>query len=177
MSYGFLTCKFREEYLEFMAIKESKEILTLNSNENHSSKLYFWQLFSILGEQHIHQIIETFYQNIFNDQEHSYFSDTFKNLGNLDHHIQGQCDFWLDIMGGGKRYAGGKYRLQRHHDFAKQIMNENGAKRWIVHMKKSLNSNLNTLNIDQRIYPCILDFLNFFMQKYAKEYNFYASKL
>jgi truncated hemoglobin YjbI len=177
MSYGFLTCKFREEYLEFMAIDETEEILTLNYTENSSSKLYFWQLYSILGEENINSIIKTFYEHIFNDQEHSYFSDTFKNLGSLDHHIKGQCDFWLDIMGGGKRYAGGKYRLQRHHDFAKQIMNENGAKRWIINMKNSLNSNDLIFGIDHRIYPCILDFLNFFMKKYSQEYNFHVSKL
>lgn len=175
--YGYLTCLFRKEYMDIytpLHLHNEIYITSLNANENTSDVLYFWQLYSLLGEENIKSFITLFYENVFNDQEMSDFSETFKKLGNLDYHITGQTNFWLDLMGGGKRYAGGQYRLTRHHNNAKQIMNENGAKRWLMHMKNALNNSLDIQHVDKRVKLCIIDFINFFTIKYGKEYNFIA---
>ena len=172
-AYGYLTCTFRKEYMEInvpVHLHNEKYVLTLNAEENTTDTLYFWQLYSILGEEQIRQFITQFYENVFNDQDASMFSQTFKNLGDIDYHIAGQTNFWLDLMGGGKRYPGGQFRLERHHNNARQIMNENGAKRWLGHMRDALVYNI--VHKDPRVKRCIIDFVNFFTVKYAKEYNF-----
>ena len=127
-------------------------------------------LYSILGEERIHNFIQTFYINIFNDS--SDLSNMFKKLGTIEYHIFGQQNFWLDIMGGGKKYAGGEFRLKRHHDYAKDIMNKRGATQWLNHMETVLNNQLTDLTDDFRVKNCIIDFIHFFMKKYAEQYNF-----
>ena len=174
-SFGFLTDYYRREYilsnLNIDAFKE-EHIMSLNHKVNTTNKLYFWQLYSILGEERIHNFIQKFYENIFNDLNDVYFSNTFKKLGTIQYHIFGQQNFWLDIMGGGKKYAGGEFRLKRHHDLAKDIMNKKGANRWLYHMEKTLNNQLLDLTNDYRVKFCIVDFIHFFMKKYAEQYNF-----
>ena len=174
-SYGYTTCILRKEFIEATMhpdLHTNPEILTLNACENNSDTLYFWQLYSILGEQNITTLITSFYENVFNDTDDASFSTFFKDLGTLDYHIKGQTGFWLDAMGGGKRYPGGEHRLKRHHDLAKRIMNEHGALRWLHHMRKSLNNSLVDLTGDPRVKSCIITFINFFMKKYGDEYNF-----
>ena len=176
-AYGYATCLLRKDFMDSMIPSElhtDPRIMTLNGHENDTNRLYFWQLYSLLGEERITQLITQFYELIFDDKE-TFFSDTFKKLGTLDHHITGQTNFWLDAMGGGKRYPGGEHKLKRHHYLAKQIMNEKGARRWLLHMKSTLNSVISSnFTTDDRVKPCIVDFINFFMKKYGDEFNFHS---
>lgn len=175
-SYGYTTCILRKEFMETIHpdLREDPKIITLNGHENDTNNLYFWQLYSILGEDRITQLITDFYENVFNDTEDQFFSKVFKEFGTLEYHIKGQTNFWLDAMGGGKRYPGGEYRIKRHHDLAKKIMNLKGALRWLQHMKNSLNKATTDLTDDPRVKPCIIEFINFFMKKYGEEYQFKA---
>ena len=173
-SEGYTTDYYRTAYIKDKKIIENKSVTSIHSLDNDTDKLYFWQLYSVLGEDRIYNIIETFYTNIFNDNKNTYFVKTFENLGNIKYHILGQYSFWLDVMGGGKKYAGGEFRLHRHHNFAKHILNKNGAKVWINHMIDALNNKKIDLTSDKRVKPCIYTFLIFFMKKYATEYNFLA---
>ena len=99
-SFGFLTDYYRTEYIKsnltLGAFKE-EQIMSLNYKVNTSKRLYFWQLFSILGEERIHNFIQKFYESIFNDINDVYFSNTFKKLGTIEYHIFGQQNFWLDM--------------------------------------------------------------------------------
>ena len=174
---GFVTLQFQREYLDAKVPAEyhkDPQVLTLNGHENESGTLYFWQLYSILGENKIRQFITEFYTNLFDEAEDIQFIKTFKVLGSIEHHIIGQTNFWLDAMGGGKKYAGGQFRLQRHHDLAKHIMNAKGARIWLQHMRYTLNTTLVDFTDDTRVKPCIMNFLNFFMEKYGLEYGFKA---
>ena len=174
MPYGYVTCTLRKAFMDVKVPLEHHEdpkILTLIGAENDTPTLYFWQLYSILGEERISTLISNFYQRVFEDTE-SDFKEVFEALGTLEHHIKGQTNFWLDAMGGGKRYLGGEHRLKRHHDLAKQIMNTKGATRWLKHMKDTLKDPLVDLTDDKRIKVSLVAFVNFFMEKYAEEYQF-----
>ena len=174
-AFGFLTDYFRNEYIYANLTKyhfNDKSVMSLNYQHNNTNTLYFWQLYSILGEERIHHFIENFYQKIFSDVHDIHFKNTFIRLGNIDYHIFGQQSFWLDVMGGGKKYAGGEFRLKRHHDLAKDIMNTKGALIWLNHMKNTLNNQLIDLTDDCRVKRCIIDFIFFFIRKYENQYNF-----
>lgn len=178
-SYGYATCIVRKEYIDnkiHRGLQGDARVITLNASENDTNKLYFWQLYSILGEENITNLIREFYKRIFDETEDRLFVETFKKFGDIEYHIKGQTNFWLDIMGGGKRYPGGEFKLKRHHGLAKHIMNEKGAKRWLFHMKKTLENVTEEFTEDKRVLPCIIDFINFFMEKYGNEFNF-RSKL
>lgn len=177
---GNLTIKIRNEYIEYCIKNESlplnafeiDKITSLNASNNKTDKLYFWQIYSILGENPIKNLITVFYTRIFNDLKNHWFREEFVELGNLEYHIKGQTDFWIDIMGGGKRYFKSEKVLSYKHKQVENIMTERGANRWMKHMVNSLYEvNLCQLN-DKRIIPCISDFLYYFMNKYAKEFDF-----
>jgi len=171
MSYGFTTKVLQDEFIKLNNIQISSEVITLNGHENKTERLYFWQLFSILGEDKITNIITNFYSDVLSDNKDDIFRETFKNSGTLEHHVKKQANFWIDVTGGGKRYPGGEARLELHHDNARIIMNYKGAYRWLHHMKNSIESSKFD---DPRVVPCIIDFINFFMDKYGKVYNFRA---
>jgi truncated hemoglobin YjbI len=169
LSDGFITKKLREEFMKLYKIEPYPHVLTLDVNENTSGRLYFWQLYSVLGEDEMTEIITIFYRDVLSDQEDKLFRETFKESGTLEHHVKKQVNFWVDVTGGGKRYPGGEARLELHHDNAKIIMTHRGAARWLYHMRNALRSR----NFqDPRIAPCINEFVNFFMYKYGKQYNF-----
>ena len=70
-------------------------------------------------------------------------------------------------MGGGRQYHGGNYRLNFHHEHnATDVMNAQGAKRWMLHMGHTLLAT-DFRGVDPRIKPCIVDFLRHKLQKYA----------
>jgi len=168
---GFTTKKLREEFLNLYNIPRDEQVMTLHASENTTDRLYFWQLYSILGEDEITEIITLFYKDVMCDHQDELFRETFKNSGTLEHHVKKQANFWVDATGGGKRYPGGEARLELHHDNAKIIMTHRGAARWLFHMKNALK----TRNFhDERIASCINDFVNFFMYKYGQVYNFRA---
>ena len=171
MSYGFTTEVLRDEFIRVNSIPRTPEVMTLHGCENTTDRLYFWQIYSILGEDRITNIITQFYTDVMTDAGDELFRDTFKDSGTLDHHIKKQVNFWLDVTGGGKRYPGGEARLELHHDNARIIMNNKGAHRWLYHMKNSIES---FKFDDPRIVPCIQDFINFFMSRYGRVYGFRA---
>ena len=168
-SDGFLTRKLRREFIKFHGLKETPDIISLDADDNTSERIYFWQLYSILGEDGIAEIITTFYTDVLNDPVETIFRDTFRDSGTLDYHVKKQVDFWVDVTGGGKRYPGGEARLELHHDNAKIIMNNKGASRWLFHMKNAIDT---VYFNDERIVPCLIDFINFFMMQYGHMYNF-----
>jgi len=76
-------------------------------------------------------------------------------------------------MGGGLQYHGGEFRLNFHHTHnAHELMNERGATRWIELMVDTLNDPDVDYTDDERVRPAINTFLDFFVGKYAKDFNF-----
>jgi len=80
---------------------------------------------------------------------------------------------WIDVMGGGMQYHGGEFRLNFHHTHnALELMNDRGAARWIELMVETLNDPDIDYTDDERVRPAINTFLDFFVGKYAKEFDF-----
>ena len=76
------------------------------------------------------------------------------------------------MLHAGPKYFKSEKVLSFKHVQVENIMTQNGANRWMKHMVNSLYEvNLCQLE-DKRIIPCISDFLYYFMNKYAKEFDF-----
>jgi len=179
-SDGNLTSFFRDQYIHDSINNNSmsttafriSQITSLTASNNPSNKIYFWQLYSIIGPKPIQNLIRIFYTKVFNDTENPWFSNEFKDLGSIDYHVKGQSDFWIDIMGGGPTYTKPYKYLYHKHKLVSNIMTNKGANRWMKHMIDSLYEiNLCQIN-DKRVIPCITDFLYYFMNKYAMEFDF-----
>jgi truncated hemoglobin YjbI len=78
----------------------------------------------------------------------------------------------LDLMGGGKCYTGGYKKLYMKHKLVGAIMTEEGSVLWMHHMKRTFANLKQQFKFDSRIYPAIMTFLQFMMEKYAHEFNF-----
>jgi len=172
---GKLTLRLRNDYIE-QKIKQGE----LTRKEGQSGdilsfkpltrELYFWQIHSIVSPDIIHQLISNFYDRVFNDSE-EWFKGVFVELGDKNYHIERQYLFWMDVFYGKSKYRGGEKGVYFHHKLAKEIMTKNGAKRWMMHMRKALEeSNLN--QDDPRIEDTIRDFLYFTMEKYGIQFDF-----
>lgn len=130
--------------------------------------LYFWQLYSLMGSKRIQRIIHAFYVRVYADVEAPWFRAAFTRISSLEHHVLTQTQFWVDAFGGGQRYHGGEGRLGFHHGHnAREVMNAQGAKRWMHHMTLTLNEDVDWSQEDPRVKPCIVDFLETRMRKYA----------
>ena len=176
---GFLIQIIKNEYIKYLLEKGElidtcidKSVLSLNATDNPSKTLYFWQLYSILGEKPILKLITNFYTRVFNDHEKPWFRDFFKDLGTLEYHIKGQTNFWLDTMGAGKYYRGAEKRLKFKHELAREIMTTTAANRWLYHMVLALKDTYDSFPHDPRIIPCLEKFLYFFMHRYSLEFDF-----
>jgi len=172
-NYGNLTEKIMKEFILNYYHKqtlENKEITSLIASNDITKPLYFWQLYSILGETYIEDLIRLFYAKLFNDNKNKWFSDEFIEIGSIEYHVRGQKKFWLDIMGGGEYYTGGEKKLHNYHKLVKNIMTSEGARVWMKHMNDALNEM--TYTNDLRVRKCIDVFLNYFMTKYAIEFDF-----
>lgn len=179
---GNLTGLIRKEYIEYKINQgrlpknafEIEEITSLVASNDRKKKLYFWQLYSIIGEKSVEDLITIFYSKIFNDDrlENKWFTSEFIEIGPLEYHILGQKNFWLDIMGAGKYYKGNKKKLYNYHKLVKNIMNKNGADLWMNYMKESIFELKNRFEQDNRIIYCLFDFLNYFMIQYSIEFDF-----
>lgn len=159
--HGNLTKKIQQQYIKRYNLPKNNLIDSLIASNDTKQMLYFWQLYSICGREPIENLIRRFYTSIFNDQKAPWFRDEFIQSGDIEYHVKGQTNFWLDIMGGGKLYHGGEL-----------IMTQQGAVRWMFHMLKALNHESIYLIEDGRILPCIINFLYFFMEKYSVEFDF-----
>ena len=172
-NYGNLTEKIMKEFILNYYHKEAldnKEITSLIAANDITKPLYFWQLYSILGEVYIEDLIRLFYTKLFKDNKNKWFSDEFIEIGSIEYHVKGQKKFWLDIMGGGEYYTGGEKKLHNYHKLVKNIMTVDGANLWMKHMNDALDEMI--YNEDVRVRKCMDVFLKYFMTKYAIEFDF-----
>lgn len=171
---GYTTAKVHEEYCSqnpdtSRPVDTSNEY-NLTAGDDYSDPLFFWQLFSLLGDQPIVDMVTDFYKRVFADDEAPWFRQAFERTAPFERHVATQAAYWIDAMGGGKRYHGGEYRLHFHHSHnASQVMMAEGAKRWMYHMRKTLQS-VRFVD-DPRIKPCILEFLRSKMMSYADQFG------
>ena len=174
-NYGNLTTLIMKEFILNHYHKqtlENKEITSLIASNDQTKPLYFWQLYSILGEKYIEDLIILFYTKIFsdNDIKNKWFCDEFIDIGDINYHVRGQKKFWLDIMGGGEYYSGGEKKLYNYHKLVKNIMTKEGSHLWMKYMNESLDEM--KYENDLRVRKCIDVFLNYFMIKYSIEFDF-----
>ena len=69
----FLEQKIKEGKLNSTLAYVDDKIYGLIASNNITDKIYFWQLYSILGEDPVHILIKRFYENIFNDSNAEWF--------------------------------------------------------------------------------------------------------
>jgi len=177
---GNLTHKVRKDYVKHLITRnelptnafENEDIMSLTASNNMTKPLYFWQLYSIAGEDMIHLLIRRFYEKIFNDKNSDWFRDEFVDSGHLEYHIRGQKRFWLDIMGGGKLYLADEEVLYRKHKLVRTIMTEKGGRKWMSYMNGTLEEMEEYFRYDERILPCLKAFLKYFMEKYSVQFDF-----
>ncbi len=166
------------------------DFVLLTAPKDAAKPVQFWQLYSLLGERPVVAIVSAFYSKIYDDADpaHSWFRDAFARISGKDHHIATQAAMWLDCFGAGSNYHGGEYRLNFHHQHnAMQVMTQDGALRWIELMEETLdeacNNNKNQAGVlvkhfggdmEQvwRVRASINTFLGYFMDDYAKKFNF-----
>jgi len=147
------------------------QIISLVASNDGGKPIQFWQLYSVLGPQRIQAILKNFYSRVFEDED--WFRAVFARVGNVDHHIRTQSSMWIDVMGGGHAYHGAEFRLNFHHTHnALQVMNDQGAARWVKLMVDALDASGAHMTDDPRVRPAINTFLSFFFDKYADDFNF-----
>ena len=174
---GYTTAAVHDEYCEQNPLTampvDTSNPYNLTAGDDPQDPLHFWQLYSILGEEAIVTIVTDFYKRVFADHEEVWFRDAFVNLAPLDYHVATQASYWIDAMGGGRRYHGGEYRLHFHHqNNAAEVMTAQGASRWMYHMRNTLSHLAKSLDdLDERVRPCILEFLRTKMVTYAHQFG------
>ena len=147
------------------------QIVSLSASNDRTKPVQFWQLYSVLGQDRIVNIVGDFYERVFSDEE--WFTSVFARVGGISHHINTQASMWIDVMGGGPYYHGAEFRLNFHHTHnAIQLMNEKGAERWSRLMVDTLEDSAQHMTDDPRVRPSINTFLTHFMGKYSQEFAF-----
>lgn len=147
------------------------QIVSLDASNDVNKPIQFWQLYSVLGQDRIVNIVGNFYQRVFADED--WFTSVFARVGGIDHHVNTQAAMWIDVMGGGPYYHGAEFRLNFHHTHnAIQLMNEKGAERWSRLMIETLDSSAQYMTEDPRVRPSINTFMTHFMSKYSQEFAF-----
>ncbi len=147
------------------------EVVSLEAPESTNTPIQFWQLFSILGPDRIVAIVGDFYQRVFADE--TWFTSVFERVGGMNHHINTQASMWADVMGGGPYYHGAEFRLGFHHTHnAHQLMTEDGARRWVALMVKTLDASEAHMLGDPRVRLSLNTFLSHFLGKYAEDFAF-----
>ena len=135
---GYMTAQIQRKYIE-SAIRQKnlpgnahrmEPIISLTASNDARQPIQFWQLYSVLGEDRIVDIVARFYRRVYADEH--WFRSVFSNIGDVDSHTNTQSSMWIDVMGGGRVYHGGEYRLSFHHTHnAMQLLNDRGAQRWV----------------------------------------------
>ena len=171
--------KIQQDYISYAVSKKLlpqdshriAQIISLEASNDVNKPIQFWQLFSVLGAERIVRIVENFYSRVFADED--WFVSVFARVGGVSHHINTQASMWVDVMGGGPYYHGGDFRLNFHHTHnAIQLMNERGAERWTKLMLETLEDSAQHMTNDPRVRPALNTFLSYFMEKYAREFDF-----
>jgi truncated hemoglobin YjbI len=174
-----MTEKIQRDYIQAAVAKDvlpteahrMADIVSLTASSDVSKPIQFWQLFSVLGQDPIVRIVQSFYRRVF-EQDH-WFKSVFERVGDINHHINTQASMWIDVMGGGPYYHGAEFRLNFHHTHnAMQLMNDKGAELWSKLMLETLDASSYLIAHDPRIRTSINTFLSFFMGKYAEEFAF-----
>lgn len=164
---GYLTETIRQQYISKAVdagllpenAHRMRHIVSLSPSNDSSHPIQFWQLYSVLGQDRIVNIVRHFYQLVFDDED--WFKSVFARVGGVGHHINTQSGLWIDVMGGGMAYHGGEYRLSFHHTHnAMQLMNDKGAQRWVELMIKTLDNPSLDMTADARVRPAINTFVN-----------------
>ena len=147
------------------------EIVSLSAPEDRSTPIQFWQLFSILGPEGIVAVVGDFYMRVFDDEP--WFKSVFERVGGVNHHINTQASMWADVMGGGPYYHGAEFRMSFHHTHnAHQLMDAEGAERWVQLMVEALEASDQHMLGDPRVRASLNTFLSHFFAKYAEEFDF-----
>ena len=135
-------------------------------------------LYKIIGEGGIEKIITSFYEKVWADTEHRWFSDEFKDLVHFEHAVWAQKMMWMDCMGAGMKYHGGSFRLSHHHKRGRTIMTTEGCIRWLYHMNQSLDEviNISFHPRHKQIRKTINSFLYLTLCKYSNEFKFNLEK-
>ncbi|NKB28810.1 MAG: hypothetical protein GKR99_15170 [Rhodobacteraceae bacterium] len=176
---GYMTEKIQRDYIQAAVVKEllpkeahrMADVLSLTAPSDVSKPIQFWQLYSVLGQDPIVEIIQSFYQRVF--EQADWFRSVFERVGGINHHINTQASMWIDVMGGGPYYHGAEFRLNFHHTHnAMQLMNDKGADLWSKLMLDTLEASSHLTADDPRIRTSINTFLSFFMGKYANDFAF-----
>ena len=180
---GYLTEKIRRDYIT-AAIKRGllpedahrmPDTVSMDAPTDKRQPIQFWQLYSVLGQEPIVQIVKAFYERVFTDED--WFKSVFARVGGVDHHVVTQASMWIDAMGGGPYYHGAEFRLNFHHYHnAMALMNDRGAERWTTLMRETLDASMPLMAHDDRIRTSINTFLSFFMDKYAADFAFEAKE-
>ena len=147
------------------------EVISLTAPSDVSKPIQFWQLYSVLGQDPIVQIVQRFYERVFADEP--WFTSVFERVGGIGHHINTQASMWVDVMGGGPYYHGAEFRLNFHHTHnAMELMTDKGAERWSKLMLDTLETSGDVMTEDPRVRISINTFLAHFMSKYAEDFAF-----
>ena len=167
---GGLTSFIRNLYMTSMSIDFSDaNAVSVTASTDPDEPIYFWQLYSVMGEKRMRDLIHRFYELVLKDNTD--FGRAFVELGDLEHHVSRQLSFWMDVTGGGKTYKGGLKRLEMKHRLSRELMHESGSRRWMYHFVRALRrSDLGYEPV--RVLTCVVDFLCFFMHRYSVEFDF-----
>ncbi|MFT4716335.1 MAG: truncated hemoglobin YjbI [Paracoccaceae bacterium] len=177
--HGYMTEKIQSDYIKAAVAKNLlpvdahrlPQIVSLTASSDRSKPLQFWQLYSVLGQDRIVDIVGNFYERVFKDED--WFTSVFARVGGIGHHVNTQAAMWIDVMGGGPYYHGAEFRLNFHHTHnAVQLMNEKGAARWSKLMIDTLDASGQHMTDDPRVRPSINTFMTHFMGKYSQEFAF-----
>ena len=173
-SPGYVTDRFRKEFSKKHKIADA-QAKSLDAPVDASEHIYFWQLYSVLGPDRIEEIVKAFYERVWGDEE-DWFRTAFTDVTDIGSAVWAQTMMWLDVMGGGRRYHGGDYRLSFHHSRVAQVMTRRGAVRWLEHMYAVLNEPTVDLGDHPddipRVRVALDEFFQYFMGKYAGEFRF-----
>jgi truncated hemoglobin YjbI len=176
---GYMTEKIQRDYIQAAIAKgllpaeahRMADIFSLTAPSDVAKPIQFWQLYSALGQGPIVEIVQSFYQRVFEQED--WFKSVFERVDDINHHINTQASMWIDVMGGGPYYHGAEFRLNfHHHHNAMQLMNDKGAALWSKLMLETLDGSAQLMADDPRIRTSINTFLSFFMSKYAEEFAF-----
>ncbi|NVJ93484.1 MAG: hypothetical protein HWE34_17590 [Methylocystaceae bacterium] len=175
---GYMTQSIKTKYME-TAIKQHllpeaafrmADILSLTAANDPYQPIQFWQLYSVVGQDWIVDLVTRFYRRVFADETR--FKSVFERVGGMNRHVMTQAGMWIDCMGGGQTYHG-EYRLNFHHYHnAMKLMNDKGAARWVELMVQTLGEPDIDWTDDPRVRVALNTFLACFMAKYAQDFSF-----
>jgi stress-induced-phosphoprotein 1 len=190
---GYLTAKARSKFIAWAIERKllpegaatMPAIAGLTAPADRSQPIQFWQLFSVLGERTVIQVVTAFYDRVFAESADAWLRESFARISDKRHHIMTQAAMWVDAFGGGAVYHGADQRLHFHHAYnAREVMNARGAQLWIEHMEGALDDACATPrgallaavkgDVEEcaRVRRAINTFLNYYMHDYAAQFGF-----